>query len=79
MKSREQDAKQKVLGSKRTILAILFFVTGFLGLPLLWLSPAFTVMEKWVWSIVNVIYTLAMIAACAAICWWSYNRIFASL
>ncbi|MFY8201391.1 MAG: hypothetical protein ACOVLE_12010 [Pirellula staleyi] len=71
----KNSAKDRVLASKGTILAILFAVTGFLGLPLLWMSPAFSRMEKIVWSIINVVYTSVMIAACAAICWWSYNRI----
>jgi hypothetical protein len=71
----KNSAKNRLLGSKGMILAILFAVTGFLGLPLLWMSPAFSRIEKIVWSIINVLYTSLMIAACAAICWWSYNRI----
>jgi hypothetical protein len=72
----KQNPKEKILGSRKTVLAILFFVTGFLGLPLLWLSPAFSNLEKWVWSFINIVYTSALIAGTVAICWWSYKRIF---
>lgn len=50
------------IGSSRPLVfGILFGVTGALGLPLLWGSPAFSRKEKWVWSIINCLYTLGLI------------------
>lgn len=61
--------------SRKFILVILFFVTGALGLPLLWISTQFSATEKVLWSLANLVYTLALIALCIAICIWAYSRI----
>jgi len=58
------------------MFVVLFGVTGFLGLPALWISKSFTPSEKIFWSIINTIYTLILIGITAAICWWSYRQIF---
>jgi hypothetical protein len=58
------------------MFVVLFGVTGFLGLPALWISQSFTTSEKIFWSIINTIYTLILIGITAAICWWSYRQIF---
>lgn len=65
----------QLLNSRAAILGLLFCVTGFLGIPFLWKSPKFSRTEKIVWSVVVTIYTLALIAIAAAICWWSYTQI----
>ncbi len=64
-----------ILANRWAILSLLFFVTAALGLPLLWISPAFTRSEKWLWSVVITVYTIILIAITALIVWWSYNRI----
>lgn len=58
--------------SRVLVFVTLFGVTGFLGLPLLWFSRSFSRREKIIWSLINILYTLALIAITAAICWWSY-------
>ncbi|QEG38790.1 hypothetical protein [Roseimaritima ulvae] len=70
---------QQVLHSRLAILATLFCVTGFLGLPLLWMNPNFTRLQRWLWAIVVTIYTFALIGV---VCWvvvWSWNSISESL
>jgi len=64
-----------LLESRLAILGLLFGVTGFLGIPVLWMSPAFSRNEKIAWSVAVTIYTLVLIAIAVAICWWSYNQI----
>jgi uncharacterized membrane protein YbhN (UPF0104 family) len=58
------------------VLGVLFLVTGFLGLPLLWMNKKFSNTERIVWSIVVIIYTCALIAFVGWIIWWAYRRIF---
>ncbi len=59
----DSNEKAEGIGSNRPLIfAMLFGVTGALGLPLLWYSPAFSRREKWIWSIINCIYTAALIA-----------------
>jgi hypothetical protein len=66
---------EMILSSRRLIFVMLFAVTGFLGLPILWISPSFSRLEKYVWSVVNILYTSTLIAICLAICYWAWNRI----
>ena len=65
----------QLLNSRILIFVMLFGVTGFLGLPILWMSPSFSRLEKYFWSVVNIIYTTALIVLCVVICWWAYARI----
>lgn len=71
---RPQSQWEQLLSNRKWILLLLFCVTGFLGLPVLWLSYAFTITEKIVWSIVNIAYTLMLIGACAGVIYWCYLR-----
>jgi len=68
-----------ILENRAAMFGLLFCVTGFLGLPLLWRSQKFTHKEKTIWSIIVVIYTLILIAIVFGICWWSYRQITQSI
>ena len=59
------------------VLGVLFLVTGFLGLPLLWMNKKFSNTERIVWSIIVIIYTCALIAFVGWIIWWAWSRVFA--
>ncbi|KLU02498.1 putative transmembrane protein [Rhodopirellula islandica] len=43
-------------------LAVLFFVTGAFGIPLLWRNPNFATWQRFLWSIVVLVYTIALFA-----------------
>jgi len=77
--SRPRSEWEQLVSNRKVILAMLFFVTGALGLPLLWLSPAFNASEKVVWSLVNLVYTLMLIGLCVVICYWAYSQIMLSI
>lgn len=70
--SRGESQWEQLLSNRKTIFILLFGVTGFLGLPVLWMSHAFTTGEKVIWTIVNTIYTLALIGLAAGVCYWCY-------
>jgi hypothetical protein len=72
--SRGRSQWEKLLSSRKTILIILFGMTGVLGLPLLWISHVFTVGEKVLWTILNTLYTLMLIGLAAGVCYWCYLR-----
>ena len=65
----------KLIQNKLAVLACLFFVTGFLGLPLLWMNRRFSTAERFLWSIVVTLYTLALIATVVVIFVWVYRQI----
>ncbi len=68
-----------VLENRLAMFGLLFCVTGFLGLPFLWMSHRFSHTEKIVWSIIVTIYTFILLGLTAAVCWWSYSQISQSL
>lgn len=67
-------ADSQGLQNRLTVLAILFFVTGALGLPLLWVNRRFSIREQIIWSLVVTLYTALLIWGVAKICWWSYHQ-----
>ncbi|MGI9471704.1 MAG: hypothetical protein ACR2NZ_09250 [Rubripirellula sp.] len=69
------DATADLIQSKFVVLAVLFCVTGVLGLPLLWMNKKFSKAERWFWSIVVTIYTAILIWIVIAILMWSYRQI----
>lgn len=77
--SRPRSEWEQLVSNRKVILLMLFFVTGALGLPLLWLSPAFNATEKVAWSLVNILYTLMLIGLCLAICFWAYSQVMLSI
>jgi len=50
-----------------------------LGLPLLWMNPRFSNMERWLWAVIVTIYTCILIALAGWIVMWSWNSISNSL
>ena len=64
-----------LIQGKGTVLAILFLVTGALGIPLLWVNPNFSMIEKVVWSIIVCLYTAMFVAIAGAIVMWCYRVI----
>ena len=66
----------EMVQSRAAVLAMLFLVTGALGIPLLWMNQRFSNLERIVWSIIVTIYTIALIVIAWMIVMWSYHQIF---
>ena len=62
--------------NRLAVIGVLFGVTGFLGIPLLWMNKRFSNSERVFWAILVTIYTLILIYIAWAICAWSYRQIF---
>ncbi len=65
----------KLIQNKTAVLLTLFCVTGFLGLPLLWLNKRFSSVERVLWTVLVCLYSLSLIAGTIAICRWAYAQI----
>ncbi len=65
----------RLVDNRAAVLLMLFCVTGFLGIPVLYASRGFSRNEKIIWSVVVTIYTLILIAITVWIVWWSYTNI----
>lgn len=61
------------------IVGLLFLVTAFLGLPLLWASRGFSRTWKLVLSVAVTLYTAALLWGFYLIMHWSWSRILDSL
>ena len=64
-----------LIQNKLAVLAALFLVTGFLGLPLLWMNRQFSAVERLFWSVVIIIYSLILTGITVFVIWWSYRQI----
>lgn len=67
--------RDDLLQSRGAVLAILFLVTGALGIPLLWINRNFSPLERIAWTIIVTIYTFILISFTVWIVWWAYSRI----
>ncbi len=65
---------EQALQNRWAVLGTLFFVTGALGLPLLWVSPAFSRLHKLFWSMLVLLYTGALCGLTWAIVVWAYRQ-----
>jgi hypothetical protein len=70
---------RELVDNRWLVLGMLFFVMAILGLPLLWMSRAFSRPTKVVLSIVVVLYTGMLFYLCWLVMVWSYTRIADSL
>ena len=69
-------SRKDLLQNRGAVLALLFLVTGALGIPLLWINRKFSPIERIFWTIVVTCYTFMLIGFTAWIVWWAYSRIF---
>ncbi len=76
IEARLAEPPPKFLDNKWAVIAILFAVTGFLGIPLLWTNKSFSSAERVFWSIVVCLYTLALLGGTVAVVMWSYRQVF---
>jgi hypothetical protein len=61
------------------LLALLFFVTAVLGVPLIFCSTKMTMVQKWLLTIVVTLYTAALFYVTYLILMWAWTRIAGSL
>ena len=67
--------RQSLADNRWAVLACLFFVTGALGIPLLWLGRAFSTRMKILLSLVVILYTALLLWLFWLVMLWSYHRI----
>jgi hypothetical protein len=73
------NALRAAIDNPWAVLILLFAVTGFLGLPVLWISRGFSRTSKIAWSIVVILYTCALIALCVAIVYWAWRGVVSAM
>lgn len=66
---------EQVVHTKFGVLLACFGVLAILGLPLIWVSRAFTRKEKFFWSIVVTLYTLALCAMTGYALWFLWQQL----
>ena len=66
---------RKAMDNPWLVLALLFFVTLFLGLPVLWYSRAFSRTSKLVWTALVLLWSAVVCAVFVWVMWWCYVQI----
>jgi hypothetical protein len=70
---------RSILASRWMVLSAIFLAMMFLGIPLLWMSPAFSRAERIFWTIATLVYSALIIWAFVWIMMWCWSRIFPAL
>ena len=73
--SREESLARRALDNPWLMLLLLFGVTLFLGLPLLWISRGFSATGKVVVTILVLVWTVIVLACFGTVVWWCWQRI----
>lgn len=71
--------RERLCYNPLVVLGLLFFVTLFLGLPLLWLSPRFSAFNKIIITLLNLLYSALVLWAFYLLMAWCYGRIAGAL
>ncbi len=69
------DRIAQALDNRWVVLALLFFVFAAFGIPLIWMSRAFSTVGKVVLTIVVSLYTLLILWLFWLIMLWAYHRV----
>jgi hypothetical protein len=77
--SEAPDDQDRLLYNPWVVLGLLFLVTMFLGLPLLWLSPRFSKFAKIIITLLNLAYSALVLWAFYLLMAWCYARISGAL
>jgi len=77
--SEAPDGQDRFLYKPWVVLGLLFLVTMFLGLPLLWLSPRFSTFAKIIITLLNLAYSVLVLWAFYLLMAWCYGRISGAL
>ena len=69
------NSQPRLIDNRWFIIALLFGATGVLGIPVLFMSRAFSAPAKWGLAIAATLYTLLLVWIVWLILVWSYGRI----
>lgn len=73
------DRVAKAIDNPWVVLGLLFFVFAATGIPLIWLSRAFSTLGKIILTIVVTLYTVLILWLFALVMLWAYHRIVEAL
>ena len=75
----DEPSRTRLIDNPYFVLALLFGVTGVLGVPVLVRSRAFSPTNKLLLAVAVTLYTMALIALVGWILYWAWSRISAAL
>ena len=71
----DESALRRAVDNPWAVLALLFFVTLFLGLPVLWYSRGFSTVAKAFWTVAVLVWTAVVFWVFFLLMSWSWARI----
>lgn len=66
---------RKLADNPYAVIALIFCVTGCLGIPLILVSRTFTPAQKALWVVVSLIYTAILFGLVITVWVWTYYRV----
>jgi hypothetical protein len=66
---------RKLADNPYAVLALIFLVTGCLGIPVIMICRAFSPRQKVLWIVVSILYTTLLFVLVGIICVWAYGNI----
>lgn len=68
-------AWRKLADNPYAVIALIFCVTGCLGIPVILICRSFSPQKKVLWVIISIIYTAFLFFLVGLICVWAYGNI----
>jgi hypothetical protein len=66
---------RKLADNPTAVIALIFLVTGCLGIPVILICRGFTPTKKAIWIIVSIIYTAFLFYLVGLVCMWAYGNV----
>ena len=66
---------RKLADNPYAVIALIFCVTGCLGIPVIMICRGFSPSKKVLWIVISLIYTAFLFVLVGVICAWAYGNI----
>lgn len=66
---------RKLADNPYAVIALIFFVTGCLGIPVILICRGFSRPQKVMWIVISLVYTALLFFLVGMICVWAYGNI----
>lgn len=73
--SNQISTSDSLLDNRWFVLGVIFLAMMFLGLPLLWRSQSFSIVEKAIWTVVVLVYSAVVIWLFVVVMKWSFQQV----
>ena len=70
-----ESSLRKIADNPYAVIALIFCVTGCLGIPVIMICRGFSRPKKVLWIVISIVYTAFLFVLVGIICAWAYGNI----